>query len=512
MNNKNTLPVSSLVLCYAMLALFVSNASLTSIGAPFIVQDLGGDRTISIYPIAFFNFGIVITVPLAKPLFARLGLYRTLFLALFLFAITNILTGLMPTFFLVNLFRFLSGLGVGPSFALVNQAVYLLVPSEKRSLTSWIYSTVLISAPILGGIWGGLDAYLYHWQFPFFVDGVVGLFLMGWLTLRKGDLELPYHPDPRFDWVGWWFYAFSIFALTFICTTCQQLDYYRSETLLACFFLGVPTFLYFLLRCRVSSFPVYNLRLFSTPLFSLAAIALVLFFTIYYGTLLLLNIWITFDVQFTPNWIAGLLSIMFIAALFPHVIITDWIFRFDPRFLLLFSTLILTWVCFFTSTFWHEIDIGRIFYARLLAGIGFALSLPTIIQLLMRSLPEENRIDAQEFYQGLRHFASGLGAALFSVTWQRRSIFYHERLNEWLNLQNSNVQVFFQRMKIAKVPGDRFAELNTYLDNQSWTLALEDVFFLMGWIMVGLLLLILWTFLRPREKFDLREVQKKLDR
>ncbi|HLB52654.1 MAG TPA: MFS transporter [Chlamydiales bacterium] len=502
MKSEKAFSPSLLVVLYSILSLFVLNAALTTIGAPFIENELGADRTLNFYPFAFFAFGAFVTVPLTKPLFSKFGIYRTLTGALLLFSLTNLLTGMMPTYFFLNLFRWLAGLTTGPCFALLNQGIYLLVPKEKRILTAWIFSTIVITMPVIGGVWGGVMAYVYHWQSPFFLNSVLALFLIRCLKPFKKDLELPYpHNQNSFDWVGWWSYFISVNALTFAIATCQQLDWYRSPLLVAAILIGLPTFGFFILRSLYHPNPVYNLQLLKNPLIQLASFSLIIIFMTYFGVQILLNIWLTFDVQFTPNWIAALLAIMAIVACFPYLIITDWFSRFDPRLLLLIATLILMSSCFFTSTFWYEINIGRIIFARFLAGISFAFSFPTLIQIMMKFLPEENRIDAQELFQGIRNLASGLGASIFNIMWHRQSVFYHERLNEGLNLQNNQVQTVFMQKKILQVPGDPFAKLNLMLDDQSWTLALEDVFFLMGWMAFFLFLLIASTFLFRREVF-----------
>lgn len=511
MAKSETTPTALFVLLLGMLSLFVFNSSITSVASPFIVTEIGGDRTISFYPVAFLAYGSAITVPLSKPLFSRFGLYAVLRGGLFLFFLTNVLTGMMPTFFFVNVFRFFTGLAAGPCYALINQAVYLLAPPQKRTFFAWVTTTLLISMPVLGGVVGGVDAYLYHWQSSFFFDGTVGFILMLLLKRYKNVLFLSYKEGETFDWVGWVFYALAIFCLTFAITTSQQLDWYRSPTLVTNFFIGVPALAYFILRSFVHPSPVYQLRLFKSSLFTLSVIALAFVFSIYFGTVLLINLWLMLDVQFSPNWVSAILGIMALTMFLPYLV-TKWLSQWDSRVFLVIASLVVGFNSFFTSTFWQQVNIGRLYIARALAGLGFAFALPAVAITLTQALPERKRIDAQEFFQGIRNLAIGLGASCFNIAWQRRAIFYHARLNEWLNLQNNNVQNFFYQKKVLQVPGDRFAELDQFLEAQSWTLGLEDCFFLMGWMTIAFLVLVGITFVLPKEEFDQRVIKVEDER
>jgi len=116
-------------------------------------------------------------------------------------------------------------------------------------------------------------------------------------------------------------------------------------------------------------------------------------------------------------------------------------------------------------------------------------------------------VDVFEIFQGTRNFACGLGAALFSIAWQRRAAFYHERLGEQLSPGANSVYVFFDIVETLHVPGTPPALLNELLTRRSSTLALDDIFYLMGWILVGLFILIALTFVFNRDAFNLSKAR-----
>ncbi len=474
---------------YASLFLIVLSFTITALASPYIVGDLGGDRYITVYGLAFYGFGAAITIPLAKPLGARFSIPNLFVCCLLSFSLTALFSGLAPTYFLFVSGRFLTGLASGPFYALLSHTFSCLVPEDKKVFYSWIFVTIFVVVPVIGAAYGGTVAYLSHWRAPFLAGALIASLLAAALFVYFKEVEIP-PLSSGFDWVGWSFYAVGISLLAFALTTAQQLDWVRSPLLVASVLIGLPCFGYFLLRSFLHETPSIDPRLFGDPLFAIAMVCLTLLFAVYFGIIVLLSIWLTFDVQFTPIWIGVLLGTMGIAGLFPRFIIQEKFGKIDPVIYLGLATFLLGISCFYTTLFDSEINFGRIAFSRILAGLGIALFLPPIFKMLTECCGPKRWIDGFNIFQCLRSVASSLGAAVFTIMWQRRSVFYHERLGEELNSTSIPTDKFFKKFETFQLPGDPMAELNHFLDRRSASLALDDVFYLMGWILAGLFVLL----------------------
>jgi MFS transporter, DHA2 family, multidrug resistance protein len=92
--------------------------------------------------------------------------------------------------------------------------------------------------------------------------------------------------------------------------------------------------------------------------------------------------------------------------------------------------------------------------------------------------------------------------SLYVILWQRRQIFYHERLGSNLTAFSMQTNQFFKNAKLIDLKG-QFADarLDYFLERQATSLALDDCFWLMGWILVGLLVLLCLTFFFPEDDF-----------
>lgn len=504
MTQQGEMPPPLIASLFISLFFIVMSFTLTAIASPYIVSDLGGDRYISTYGLSFFGFGTALTVPLAKPLGIRFGIRKMFCLSLCAFALTALLSAFSPTYFWFICARTLTGMAIGPFYSLLAHSFSTMAYTPK--FIPWTFVTILIVTPVIGACFGGSVAYLYTWQAALYFNAAAAFILIPIVHNYLKDAKIP-PMQGGFDWIGWTFYAVGIFALSFVIATAQQLDWYRSNIIVSAFLIGLVSFGYFLIRSFTHTTPVLDLRLFAKPIFSLALLCLAVLFGVYFGVIILLATWLTLDARFTPIWIAILIGHMGIAGLFPRFILEEKMGKIDPRIYLACAASLLAISCFYTTIFDVEINFGRIAFSRIIAGFGLALFLPPIFQILSHSFAHEKWVDIFQIFQGIRNISCGLGVAIFSTIWQRRTVFYHERLNEKLNLQSHPFQVFHKKTELLHVQGDPLAYLNEFLDRRASSLALDDVFYLMGWILIGLLVLLLLTFVFKKEAFDLSKAQ-----
>jgi MFS transporter, DHA2 family, multidrug resistance protein len=219
--------------------------------------------------------------------------------------------------------------------------------------------------------------------------------------------------------------------------------------------------------------------------------------------IILLSLWLHLYVNYTPIWIAVLIGNMALAAILPGIFIVKEFGMVDTRIPLAIAIIFLAISCFYTATFDMEINFARIAYSRVLAGIGLALFLPPIFRLAFFSFPQNASLEIVSIFHGVRTIACALGTGLYTILWQRRQIFYHERLGSQLTAFSMETKQFFKNAKQQFDIQGLFADarLEFFLDRQATSLALDDCFWLMGWILVGLLVLICFTFFFPKDDF-----------
>lgn len=489
---------------FALFSVFffvVFSNTLPLMAGIYIISDLGGSNYISIYAVSFFSVGNALGVPLGIYFSKRVGTVRFLIICLVLFALFSLACAHAANFPLFIIFRLLSGIVSGPFFVLTFKLFGALTPPEKKLRFSSILLTMFVVVPTLGVTWGGWIAYYYHWRLVFYYDFPFILFLAFFIGYKLKGFD----PPPKkisYDWVGYFFYFISILSISTVLIMGQELDWFRSPLINLLSVIGVLSGTFFVLWEIYSPEPLLDLKFLKKSVFVFALLNLALLFSVYFGMTILLSLWLHLYVNYTPVWIGFLIGIMAVAGLLPKPLLEHRLSEFDCRIPLALAILFLAISSFYTMFFNVDIDMGRIAISRFLAGFGLAFFLPPIFRLCFHSFPEEDTPQVLVFFQLVRGLASGLGAALYVILWQRRQVFYHERLGSKLTVFSEQTQHFFSKAQEFYLQGNRAnAQLEVYLDRQSTALALDDCFYLMGWIMVGLLVINGLSLFLKKEQF-----------
>lgn len=495
MDNKT--PTHFFICLLATLFLAVFYNTVTNMGGVYIVSELGGSNEISVYPMVFFGLGNALSIPLTYPLADRIGPIKLLVNGLLLYTVFSILCAFAPTFFILNVFRLGLGLSSGLFYLLCRRLLIDFCPPEKLDHYLFCMIVLYIVLPVLGACFGAWLAYESHWRWIFHVNEPVSLFLAAyfWFLYRKTD---PLPKISSFDKVGYLFYFIGIGSLITAATLCQQLDWYRSPLLLWLFSLGLPSLLFFILRTIRSSQPLIELRLLKSSLLSYSLLNLAILFSSYFGMIILIALWLNIYVNYTPLWIAVLLCAMLAGGIAAYFVTKKLSPRVDPRFTLAIAIIALASSCYYSTYFDVEVDFFHLSVARFLAGMGLGLFLIPVLSLCLKSYGPKKSTPVFTLFQVVRSCSSSLGAGVYVVLWQRRQVFFHERLGE--NLQAAD---FFHKagQTFYLTKDQATAQLNVFLDRQATSLALNDTFGCMGYILCALLALLFLSFLLiPRKQ------------
>jgi len=494
-------PASVYIAFFAIFFLVVFNFSLTLMASPYIVSELGASKYMTVYTISFYSVGNALGVPIGRSFIHSIKSVHLLVVCLILFAFFSWICAVTLYFPVFIIGRFLQGLVGGPFYTLVNRFFAVLIPKDKQEYSTYALLTLLSITPILAATFGGWIAYDYHWRWLFYLNIPICVLLALVIGIQLRGYEIPSHPS-AFDGVGYFFYFVGILALSTVSIVGQDLDWFRSPLINGLTVIGVISTLFFLLWSYLHPHPILNLRLLKNFGLSFALSSLALLYACYFATVILLGLWLNFYVDYTPIWIGLLIGIMALSALFPTFLIRKGIGRGDARIPIAIAVTFLAISCFHTSYFNVDIDFGRIAASRITAGLGLALFLTPIFRLCFRSVEASKGVDVMILFQFVRGISGGVGTALYIILWQRRQVFYHERLGSRLTAFSPETQQYFADAKLFHLEGTpAAAELDVLLEREATSLALDDCFYMIGWVMVAFLVLMLLTIFLRKETF-----------
>jgi DHA2 family multidrug resistance protein len=266
--------------------------------------------------------------------------------------------------------------------------------------------------------------------------------------------------------------------------------------------LGIISLLFFILWDINQPYPLIYLKLVKNPILCFALFSLAILFSSYFGIVTLLSLWLKLWANYTPDWIAALLGTMALCALFPVFVIDRRIGHIDNRIFLGVAVLLLAISCFYTTIFNIQINFGRIVFSRIVAGCGLALALAPIFRLCLHNIPEKDVLHVMGLFQVTRALCSGLGTTLYDVIWQRRQTFFRDRLGSQLTIISPETREFFSDAKTIGLEGEyATAQLDAYLQREAVSLALDDSFYLIAWVLVGSLITFVFTFFAKRGSY-----------
>lgn len=480
----------------------IFNYTLSIMASPYIVADLGGSNTIATYTVSFFALGNALGIPLGRPLSSRIGAMKFLFIAMLLFALFSWTCAIAPNYPFFNASRFLQGFVSGPFYALGFHLFNSLQPVEKKQKFTSITLTIFTIGPVIGACWGGWIAYEWDWRWVFYLNVPLLLLLAFYLRYRLEGFDTQPREKVPLDGVGYLFYFIGIFCLGFAVITGQELDWFRSPLTTSLIVVGAPALLFFIFWELNHPHPLLYLQLLKRTTLYFSLFSLAILFSAYFGMVILLSLWLKLWANYTPDWIAALLGIMALTGLLPLLLIHKRLRSIDNRIFLAISIVLLIISCYHTMVFDVDIDLKRIVVSRLFAGLGLAFFLAPLFRLSFYRLQEDQMLHVLSLFQVTRALSSGLGACVYDVIWQRRQIFFHDRLGSSLTANSPQTEEFFLKAKEVGLEGNYAnAQLEYYLQREATALALDDCFYLMAWILIGLLLTFAFTFFAKRRTF-----------
>jgi len=494
-------PVTFFVM-YGSLFLAIFNYTLSIIASIYIVGDLGGGSSTITYNISFFALGNAIGIPLGAYFLSKYGIRRPLLLCTIIFVFFAWTSAVSVTYIEFLASRFFQGLLCGPYYAFLLSLQNLIVPQQYKKLVPPLNACIFIITPTLGACWGGWISYEWNWRILYHIDTLFGIIfaLLQYIYIKGFDAPF-IKKNVNFDCIGYLSLVCGLLALGTVVIRGQELDWFRSDLITWLFVAGSFSLIFFIIWELNTEQPLLNLRLLSNPVLVFCLFHLAVLFALYFGNIILLSLWLKFWANYTAWWINLLLINTAISALL-IVILRAQFAAIDCRIFWATAIIFLAISCYYTTYFNIQTDFERVAISRLLAGFGLAFFLPPIFRTIYNLYPAYF-IDLVALLQMTRALGSGLGAALFTTLWDRRQVFFNERLVSRLTPLSPITEEYLTQANIRGLHGETaIAQLNYFSLREASSLALDDSFYLMFWILTGLLLSFAFTYFIPKRTFN----------
>jgi len=468
----------------------VLDTSIANVSIPAIAGDLGVSPTQGTWVITSFAVANAIAVPLTGWLTQRFGQVRLFTASVLLFVLTSWLCGLAPNIESLILFRVLQGLVAGPLIPLSQTLLLASYPPALAGTAMALWAMTTLVAPVMGPLLGGWITDNITWPWIFYINVPVGLFAaaLTWSLYRSRD------PGPRrvpLDRVGLTLLVLWIGALQIMIDKGKELDWFGSTQIVVLAVVAVVGFLFFLAWELTDPHPVVNLRLFARRNFLVGTSALSVAYGLFFGNVVLLPLWLQQWMGYTATWAGIVTAPVGLLA----IVLSPWVgknvSRIDPRKLATVAFVGFALVLWMRSQFNTQAPVLTILIPTLLQGAAMAFFFIPLQAIVFSGLTPDQMPSASGLSNFVRITAGAFGTSLFTTLWEDRAVLHHAQLSESIHRGNdAAMQVMAQLAAAGQTPEQAAATVNRLLDQQAYTMAATDVFYLSAGLFVALIALV----------------------
>ena len=474
----------------------VLDSSIANVSLPAIAGDLGVSVNQGTWVITSFGVANAIALPLTGWLSQRFGQVRLFITSVLLFVLASWLCGLAPNMTTLIVFRALQGFVAGPMIPLSQGLLLGSYPPALAGLAMGLWAITTLVAPVLGPLLGGWITDNVYWSWIFYINIPIGLLsaFMVWTIYHKRESIT--HQLP-IDGVGLGLLVLWVGSLQIMLDKGKELDWFQSPEVVALGVVALVGFLFFMAWELTEEHPVVDLRLFLRRNFWSGTVAISVGYGLFFGNIVLLPLWLQQFMAY-PSFDAGMMlaPVGFFAMILSPIVGKN-INKFDPRYLVSFSFCVFALVLIMRSHFNTQADFFTLMLPTVIQGVAMSCFFIPLSVILLSGIRPDKIPAASGLSSFVRIVAGSFGTSIATTIWQDRAAMHHAQLAESINQGSATAMQVLGGLSNAGMTAEQaLGQVNRMIDQQAYTLAVNDVFYASAMIFL-LLIPVVWLS-RPK--------------
>ncbi|MES3003573.1 MAG: DHA2 family efflux MFS transporter permease subunit [Pseudomonadota bacterium] len=471
----------------------VLDTSIANVSLPAIAGDLGVSPNQGTWVITSFAVANAIAVPLTGWLSQRFGQVRLFVGSVILFVIASVLCGLAPNMTTLIAFRALQGFVAGPMIPLSQSLLLASYPRALAGLAMAMWGMTTLVAPVMGPLLGGWITDNIAWSWIFYINIPVGIAaaMSAWAIYRKRESVTRKVP---IDSVGLALLVIWIAALQMMLDLGKEYDWFHSGLIIGLALTAVVGFAFFLIWELTDEHPVVELRLFARRNFWAGTIATSIAYGLFFGNVVLLPLWLQQFMGYTATDAGMVMAPVGLLAIVLSPIVGKSVSKIDPRRFATFAFIVFGIVLYMRSQFNTQADFRTILIPTIIQGVAMAFFFIPLMTITMSGLSQDKMPAASGLTNFVRITAGAMGTSIATTLWESRAALHHSQLAEAVNPGSPATQATLAGLRASGLTTEQaLSQINQLVNQQSFMLAANDIFWLSAVLFLALIPLVWLT-------------------
>ena len=454
----------------------VLDTSIANVSLPAIAGDLGVSPEQGTWVITSFAVANAISVPLTGWLTQRYGQVRLFVATILLFVLSSLMCGFAPSIQTLILFRVVQGAVAGPMIPLSQTLLLSSYPRERAGMALAMWSVTVLFAPITGPLLGGWITDNISWPWIFYINVPVGLIAaaMTWTIYRSRESARERRP---IDGVGVALLVVWVGSLQIMLDKGKDADWFNSSFIVALAVIAALGFALFLAWELTDPHPVVDLRLFKRRNFSAATLSITLAYAAYFGSIVLLPLWLQQYMGYTATQAGMALAPVGILGIVLTPLVGRSTDRVDARVFATAALAIFALTFAMRGNFNTQVDLWTVVLPTVIQGAAVSCFFIPLISLALSGLRPDQIPAATGLNNFARITAGAFGTSISTTLWDHRASLHHAQLVEHITRFDPNATHAIAALESAGLSLEQVrALLNRLIDQQAFTMGATDVF------------------------------------
>lgn len=497
----------------------ILDTTIANVALRYIAGGLSAAQSDSEWVITSYLAANAIVLPITGWLAAHLGRRNYFLICIAVFTLASALCGFATSLAQMILFRIIQGLA-GGGLQPCSQGVLLdAFPEEKQGTAMTLFGVAAILGPIIGPTLGGWLCVNYDWRYIFLINVPIGVFslIAGYFVVEDPDYlkteraELS-RQKLNFDYIGLSVLVLVMSAWEIMLSKGQEWDWLgdpfgRVQTLVTIFVLGLALLIWHEMR---TASPIINFRVLRDRNLSMSCIIMFCAFGVVYCSCIalpsLLQSLFGYDalrsgMMMSPSGVSSMVAMIVAGALLGRQV--------DARWLVGSGLVIMAIASYARSQMNLEIGPWQVIWPHALVMLGIGLVFAPISVAAYRYIPVHLRGAAVGLLSLLRTEGGSVGTSAAKIIEDRRVQLHLSRIGEGLDPLNHDVRSYLEQGQayLLQFSGDPawskqaiLQSLDDLRQQQAWSLAFFDVFFLCAALSLALVALVFFMRRSVAEK------------